>query len=185
MILIVSFLPTGRFLPEWSSSTGQYDLAPNHVAGPSLYLYYKSMIELDVAISGANKDVYFYITDSKGRRVLDAGRIYDGYHLEWQAPVMDSYRLNFDNSMSVISHKFVNWSLSVFHYNTLFLFLGIGLLIVSVLQIVREEKVTQRVKNLFSRKPVSQVIQCTYCGATYNKTLDKCPNCGAPRKEHL
>ena len=27
-------------------------------------------------------------------------------------------------------------------------------------------------------------IQCDYCGNTYEDTLEKCPNCGAPNPSH-
>lgn len=185
VILIVSFLPTNRFLPKWSSSAGSYDLGPGKVNGPTVYLSYRSVVELDVSISGANKDVYFYITDSHGRRILDAGRIYDGYHLEWYAPAIDSYRLNFDNTMSWVSHKYVNWSFQAFHYNSFFFFLGIGLLIVGFLQMLREEKVIQRVKEFLFKGPETLVVECQYCGATYSKTFEKCPNCGAPEKVNV
>jgi len=182
VFIITSYLPTNRFLPEWSSSTGSYDLGPGNVNGPTVYLLYNGIVESDVSISGANQDVYFYITDSSGRRVLDVGRIYDGYHLEWRAPGIDSYRLDFDNTMSLVSHKYVNWSFQVFHYNTLFFFLGIILLVIGTLQIIREEEIVQRVKGILFKEPESQVVECQYCGTIYAKTLDKCPRCGATKK---
>jgi ribosomal protein L37E len=186
----MSFLPIHRILPRWSNSAGSYDLGLGNVNGPTVDLLYGSLVELDVLISGANKDVYFYITDSNGRRVFDVGRIYDGYHLEWQATAFGPFRLNFDNTMSWVSHKYVNWSYGVFHYKTLFFFLGIGLLILGTLQIFREEKVIHKIRKLIFKEPETLVTECQYCGNTYSKTLDKCPHCGAfpkkvriPRKE--
>jgi len=179
----MSFLPIHRILPRWSNSAGSYDLGPGNANGPTVDLLYGSLVELDVSISGANKDVYFYITDSNGRRVFDAGRIYDGYHLEWQATAFGSFRLNFDNTMSWFSHKYVNWSYEVFHYKTLFCFLGIGLLILGTLQIFREEKVIHKIKKFIFKEPETLVIECQYCGNTYSKTLDKCPHCGASQKK--
>lgn len=181
-VLIISFLPTHWFLPKWSNSAGSYDLAPNNINGPTLGLFYGSLVELDVSISGANNDVFFYITDSSGRRILDAGRIYDGYHLEWNAPAIGSFRLNFDNTMSTFSHKYVNWSFEVFHYGALLFFVGIGLLIVGILQIVREEKIISRIKRFLVKEPETLVVECEYCGETYSKTLDKCPHCSARKK---
>jgi hypothetical protein len=182
LFLIVSFLPTNLFLPRWSSSAGSYDLAPGNVNGPTVELFYGSLIELGVYISGANKDVYFYITDSHGKRVFDAGRIYDGYYLKWHSPTIGSFKLNFDNSMSWVSHKGVNWSFHLFHYKPLFLFLGLGLLVLAVLQMVREEKVIDKIRKFMVKETESLVVECEYCGATYNKTLDKCPECGARKK---
>lgn len=178
----MSFLPIHWILPKWSSSAGSYDLGPGNVNGPTADLFYGSLVELDVSISGANRDVYFYITDSHGRRVFDAGRIYDGYHLEWQARAFGSFRLNFDNTMSWVSHKYVNWSFQVFHYNSLFFFLGIGLLILGILQIFREEKIIHEIKKFIFKEPETLVVVCQYCGSTYSKNLDKCPSCGAPKK---
>lgn len=185
IFIIMSYLPTNRLLPEWSGSTGFYDLGPGNVNGPTVYLLYNGIIESDVSISGANRDVYFYITDSYGKRVLDVGRIYDGYHLEWRAQGIDLYRLNFDNTMSLVSHKYVNWSFQVFHYNTLFFFLGIVLLVIGTLQVIREEKIVQKVKGILFKEPESQVVECQYCGTTYSKTFDKCPHCGAPKKAQV
>jgi rubrerythrin len=50
------------------------------------------------------------------------------------------------------------------------------------LQVIREEKIVQRVKGILFKEPESQVVECQYCGNTYSKTLDKCPHCGAPKK---
>ena len=181
-LLTISFFPIHGFLPKWSDSSGSYDLGPGNVNGPNVYLFYGSMVELDVSISGANKDVFFYITDSNRRVVFDAGTVYDGYHLEWYAPTFGTYRLNFDNTMSWISHKYVDWSFQVFQYRTLFFFLGVGLLILGILQIIREEQVIYKIKKLIFKEPESPVTECEYCGTLYNRTLDKCPNCSAPRK---
>ncbi len=182
VLLIISFLPIHGFLPKWSDSSGSYDLGPGNVNGPNVYLFYGSLVVVDVSISGANRDVFFFITDSDGKVVLDAGRVYDGYHLEWQAPTFGSFRLNFDNTMSLFSHKYVNWSFQVFHYKTMFYFLGIGLLILGILQIIREEHVIFRVRKFIFKEPESPDTECVYCGTLYSKTLDKCPNCNAPRK---
>jgi len=79
IFLIVSFSPTNWFLPRWFETTGYYDLGPGAISGPTLVAFYKSVFEVDVEVSGANRDVFFYITDSNGDVVFDAGRIYDGY----------------------------------------------------------------------------------------------------------
>lgn len=182
VFIIVSFLPVHRFLPEWSQTTGYYDLGPGHVNGPTVELFYLSTIELNVGITGSNKDVFCYITDSSGEVIFDAGRIYDGYHLVWDAPTIDSFRINFDNTMSWFSNKQVGWSCKVFHYKTLFLFLGIGLLILGSLQIFREENVIHRIKNFLFKEPEPTEVECKYCGTIYSKTLHKCPHCGARRE---
>jgi len=182
VLLILSFFPTNKFLPKWFQYTGYYDLGPGNVNGPTMELFYGSTLELNVAIEGANRDVFFYITDSKGKRIYDAGRIYDGYHLVWNAPSVDSFRLNFDNTMSWFSHKQVGWSIKVYCYNILFLAFGISLLIIGIIQIIREENAIQRLKGYFFKEPEPTEVECAYCGTIYSKTLHNCPHCSAKRK---
>ena len=185
VILVVSFIPMNWLLPEWWNSGGYYDLGPGAVDGPIMHLPYLGLVELRVSISGANRDVYFYITDSNDKRVFDAGRVYDGYHLEWYAPFIGSYKLNFDNTMSWTSHKYVNWSTQLSYYRTLFFLLGGGLLIIGIIQILREEKAYQKIKARLFKEPESTVKACQYCGVTIDKTLHKCPHCGAPQKDNV
>ena len=185
ILLILSFLPVHRFLPTWSNHSGDYDLGPGNVNGPTVYLFYGSIVDLDVSISGANKDVFFYITDSEGDRILDAGTIYDGYHLEWEAPTIGSFRFHFSNTMSWVSHKYVTWSYTVSHYKGLFLILAIGLLILGIGQMFREERVIPRIKGFLFKEPEPTEVECEYCGTIYSKTLHKCPTCGALRKRSI
>lgn len=84
-----------------------------------------------------------------GEGVFDAGTISGTYHLERTEATFGSFKLDFDNSMSWYTHKQVNWSLKESHYNTLFFFLGIGILILSVLPIwgeVEDEVSSQKKK---------------------------------------
>ena len=183
LFLLVSFLPTQWFLPRWLEFTRSHDLGPGEIGIRTINMFYGSSIQLRVSISGANKDVFFYITDSHGEVVFDAGRIYDGYSLDWSSPTIGSLRLNFDNTMSWISHKYVTYSLKVFHYKPLFLLPGIGLLILAIFQIFREEKFIQKIKKLVVKEPETLDIVCEYCGTAYDKALEKCPRCGSPRKK--
>ena len=146
-LLTVSFLPTNRLLPEWAHSSGFYDLKANEINGPTLYLVYGSVVEIDVTISGGNDDLYFYIKNADGERVFDAGTISGTYHLERTETALGSLKLNFDNSMSWFTHKQVTWSLKESHYNTLFLFLGISMLIFGASMIGREKE-----EEIFIRK---------------------------------
>jgi hypothetical protein len=143
---------------------------------------FESVAVLDISVDGANRDVYFYITDSPAKRVFDAGRVYNGYHLEWKSTSFSSYTFNFDNTMSIFSHKQVSYTLQIYPYSTILLFLGMSLLLGSIWQISREEKVVSRVKGFLFKKPEPLDLTCEYCGETYNKTLDKCPNCGARKR---
>lgn len=181
-LLIVSFLPLHWVLPDWIVSSGSYDLEPGGIGGPSLNLFFGSHLKMDTVISGANNDVYFYITDSSGVRIFDAGRIYDGYHLDLDLVGLGSFSLNFDNTMSWFSHKFVIWSIGISYYEGLFLALGVLLLLPGVVQIWREEKVTDRIKKLLFKQPEGPHWKCEYCGSLYDKTLLHCPKCDGPRK---
>ena len=183
LLLILSFLPTQRLLPRWFDYHGSHDLGPGNIDGPTVDLFFGSAIELNVSISGANKDIFFYITDSHGKVIFDAGRIYDGYSLDWSSPEIGALKLNFDNTMSWVSHKYVDYSLEVFHYKPLFLLLGIGLLILAIFQIFREEQFLRKIKKMIAKEPEALDIVCEYCGTAYDKDLDKCPRCGSPRKK--
>jgi len=160
IILVVGLQSLHLLLPGLILMTGSFDLAPSNVSGPSLFVPLSSMTVLDLSVDGANRDVFFYITKGSAERVLDAGRVYDGYHLEWTSPSFSSYTFNFDNTMSLTSHKQVTYDLQVYPYSTIFLFLGLILLVGAVLQIVREEKVVSRVKSYLFKQPESQHVAC-------------------------
>jgi hypothetical protein len=179
IVLVVSFLPLHLFLPGLFVETGTYDLAPGNVNGPSLFMPLGTVAVLDLNVDGANRDVYFYITGSSAERVFDAGRVYSGYHLVWTSTSFSSFRFNFDNTMSWVSHKQVSYTIQIYPYATILLFLGIVLFLVALWQIMREENVFSRIKGFLFKKPESPNVTCEYCGGTYNKTLDKCPHCGA------
>ena len=183
VLLILSFLPLHLLHPPSIFIAGQYDLSPSNVNGPSTFLPFLTVSVLDVAIQGANGDVYFYITNPDGKRVFDADRIYNGYHLDWApSQTFNTYTFNFDNSMSYTSHKFVNYSLQVFPYATILFVLGILFLAVGLVQTVREEKLILKLKKFLFPPPISNNIICDYCGTVYSKAYDKCPNCGARNK---
>jgi hypothetical protein len=143
---------------------------------------FESVAVLDLSVDGANRDVYFYITGASTERVFDAERVYNGYHLEWTSTSFSSYTFNFDNTMSWYSHKQVSYTLQIYPYSTVFLFLGIFLFLGSVWQIAKEERIVSRVKGFLFKQPESQYVACEYCGATYSKTLDKCPHCDAKKR---
>jgi len=151
--LVISFLPMHLLLPELVLMTGSFDLAPGGVRGPTLFVPLNSVAILDFTIDGLEQDVYFYITGGSSDRIFDAGRVYDRYHLEWASPGFSSYTFNFDNTMSSVNHKQVTYNLRVYPYSTIFLFLGIVLVVVAVLQIVREERKGSRAKGSPSGHP--------------------------------
>lgn len=181
-LLIASFLPLHQFLPALSSESGSYDLAAGGVNGPSAFMWYQSVSRLEVNIDGANKDVYFYITDTAGRHVLDAGRVYNPYNLEWRSQSFSSYRFNFDNTMSLFSHKYVDYTLRIYPYSTMLLFSGIALFLVAIWMMMKEENVVSKLRNVFFGKPESVDVTCSYCGTVYDLKLEKCPHCGARKK---
>jgi len=180
--LVASFLPLHLFLPRISMLTGNYDLAPSNINGPSMFVPFRSVVILDLNVDGANRDVYFYVTGASTERVFDAGRVYNGYHLEWTSTGFSSYTFNFDNTMSVISHKQVSYTLQLYPYATILLFLGIFLLLGSIWQIITEENVISKLRGFLFKKPEPLNVTCEYCGETYGKALDKCPYCGARKK---
>lgn len=67
-LLTLSFLPINRLLPEWSYSSGSYDLKAGEINGPSVGLSYGSVVEVEATISGGNSDVYFYIENAQWGR---------------------------------------------------------------------------------------------------------------------
>ena len=180
--LIASFLPLHLFLPRISVLSGNYDLAPNNINGASMFVPFGSVVILDLNVDGANRDVYFYITGTSTERVFDAGRVYNGYHLEWTSTGFSSYTFNFDNTMSVFSSKQVSYTLQFYPYSTILLFLGIFLLLGSIWQIIGEENVISKLRGFLFKKPEPLNVTCEYCGQTYGKTLDRCPYCGARKK---
>jgi hypothetical protein len=117
-----------------------------------------SQVKGQIDISGANNDIYFYILDSAGHKVFDAGRVYNSYTVYWEASGNDYFRFVFDNSMSFVTTKHVNWSFSLYYYTVILWITGFIILVVAVAFLLRDEvfqKVKQDVrKNEGQRPPV-------------------------------
>jgi len=144
-----------HYLPEWSNISDSYEVMPGSVHGLNVDLFYQSSIELDVTISGANKVIDFYLTNSEEEVVFDVRRILYREQISWRSPSIDSYLLNFDNTMSWTTGKSLTYTLKLYHYNFLFLVIGLILLILGVFQTIREEKVIQHIKNIVKKEPES------------------------------
>ena len=179
IFFILSLVPTHLFLPGWASSESSCVLPPDNVCGPSTSLYLGSTIVLDVRITGANKDIYFYITNAEGRGILNPGRIYDGYHLEWQQTSFGSVRLNFDNSMSYFSTKTVTWDLITYHYGTTFGLLAALVFVIGLIYMEKESRILSQLRRKAKPQPESTTVKCLYCNTTYDRKLANCPHCGA------
>ena len=137
-LLIVSFLPL-HLMPAWSVSNGSVSVSPASPQSVSLYMTFGSQVKGQIDISGANNDIYFYILDSTGTRVFDAGRIYNTYAFYWEAPKNDYFRLVFDNSMSLITTKHVNWGFSLYYYTLVLWIAGSAIFIISIVLLVKSE----------------------------------------------
>ncbi|KKN38249.1 hypothetical protein LCGC14_0755570, partial [marine sediment metagenome] len=75
-------------------------------------------IEYDI-ISGGQKDLYFYIENSTGDRVMDNGRVY-GYGLYLFNVLYDVYfKIVFSNTMSLITSKTIEIKLDIIEVKTL------------------------------------------------------------------
>jgi hypothetical protein len=138
ILFVVSFLPL-HLLPAWEGSSGSTSVSPSSPRSVSLHMTFGSQVEGRIQISGANNDIYFYILDSAGRRVFDAGRIYNNYAFYWQAPKNDYFRFTFDNSMSWISTKNVNWSFSIYYYTLVLWIAGAILLAIAIVLLIKNE----------------------------------------------
>ena len=131
-------------------------ISPTSPQSVSLYMTLGSQVKGQVDISGANNDIYFYILDSAGQRVFDADRVYNSYALYWEAPKNDYFRFVFDNSMSLVTTKHVNWSFSLYYYTVIFWIVGFILLLVAVVFLLRDEvfqKAKQEVHKEEAEKP--------------------------------
>ena len=183
--IILSILPTHYFLPRMENYSGNYDLGPGNSNGQSIYLFYGTTFVLDISVQGANKDIYFYITDQEGNHIFEAGTVYDGYHLEiiHYKSLIDRYTFHFDNGMSLLSHKIVDYTLQVFPYPIIFIVAAITLIIITIVLIFKEEKVMEKLMNKLHREKEPTENTCEYCDTVYSKSLHKCPNCGAFRKK--
>lgn len=155
-IFVISFLPT-HLLPAWSTSNGDVSVTPPSPQSVSLYMTLGSQIKGEVDISGANNDIYFYILDSAGQRVFDAGRVYNSYVLCWEAPKNDHFRFVFDNSMSWITTKHVSWSFSLYYYTTVLWIVSLLLLAISIALLIKNG-VLPKLKQS-ERKDEDQIVQ--------------------------
>jgi len=185
IFIILCFLPMHYFLPRIQNYSGNYDLAPKYIDGVSTYLFFGETFVLDVSVQGANGDIYFYITDQFGNSVFDAGTVYNEYHLELTLTksLSGRYIFNFDNSMSLVSHKNVDFTLQIFPYPLVFIIVSIILAIITVALFLKEERVAEKLKKLTHKNKESTENTCEYCNTEYSKQLDKCPNCGATKKK--
>ena len=138
ILIVVSFLPL-HLLPAWSVSDGSTSVSPTSPRSVSLHMTLGSQVEGRIQISGANRDIYFYILDSSGRRVFDADRIYNNYAFYWQAPKNDYFRFTFDNSMSWFTTKQVNWSFGFYYYTLILWIAGAILIAISIVLLVKNE----------------------------------------------
>lgn len=137
-ILLFSLAPT-HLLPSWTSNSGNFSVSPTSPQSVSYYMTFGSQVKGYFDILGGNRDIYFYILDSAGNIVFDAGRIYTGYVLYWEAPKNDYFRFVFDNSMSWFTTKEVSWNLN-FYYYTIFLYVvGFVILGIAVILLVKNE----------------------------------------------
>jgi len=137
VVLVFSFAPT-HLLPAWSSSRG--DVSVNASDPPTQYVFYMtlgSQAKGEIHVSGGNRDIDFYILDSGGTRVFDAGRIYGSYFFYWEVPRNDYYRFVFDNSRSWLTVKDVQWVFHLYYYMITFWVIGTILLVVSLIPLVR------------------------------------------------
>ena len=141
-----------HYLPEWSNISDSYEIPPRHVYGLNVDLFYQSSIELDVTIGGGDRIIDYYLTNSQEKVVFDVRRIHGEEQIRWRSPSIDSYILNFDNTMSWFTYKSLTYTLKVYHYNFLFVVIGLILLILGVFQTIKEEKAIQRIKNIVKKE---------------------------------
>ena len=138
VILLFSLAPT-HLLPSWAYIRGSFSVTPTTSQSVSHYMTFASQVKGHFDISGGNKDLSFYILDSTGNRVFDAGTVYTGYVLYWEASKNDYFRFVFDNSMSLFTTKEVSLKLD-FYYYTIFLYVvGFVNLVIAIILLVKNE----------------------------------------------
>jgi len=176
VILLFSLAPT-HLLPPWGYIEGSFSVSPTTPKIVSHYMTFGSQVKGHFDISGGNDDLYFYILDSGGNRVFDAGTVYTGYVLYWEASKNDYFRFVFDNSMSLFTTKDVSITLN-FYYYTIFLYvLGFVNLGIAVILLIKDE-ILPRYRTTKEPIPVS-MKKCPQCGMEFSPEDEYCPKCGA------
>ena len=138
VILLFSLAPT-HLLPSWISISGNFSVSPLSPESVSQYMTFGSQVKGHFDISGGNKDLYFYILDSAGNIVFDAGTIYTGHTLYWEAQKNDYFRFVFDNRLSWLTTILVSWNLHFYYYTISLYVVGFVILAIAIILLVKNE----------------------------------------------
>lgn len=160
VLLIVSFLPLQQILPALSTSKGNFELDAKHRgAGFSQFLPFLSVSAVDITVSNVGPIVttdVFEIVDSQGTIMVHEDHVYARYYVEW-VPMKAFGTYNFGIATNFVSsnvegnYQTVFYSLRIYPYSTILFIIGVLLLILSAIQIIREEHPVLRLKNLLGK----------------------------------